>query len=251
MFDFTGKVAIVTGGTKGIGRSIASELTGVGANIVVVSRNQDQCNEVALALSAKGAEAFPFACDVSKKEDRDALVTAVKNKFGKIDILINNAGTAVTKPALELTEDDWDRVQDLNLKGVFFLTQTVAQEMINQGNGGRIVNIASMFGLIGDKNILPYLTSKGGLIQMTRGLALEWARHNITVNAVAPGYVITSINEKELTDERIGSVLLKKTPLRRFGTPEEVAGTVVYLASDEASFVTGSVYAVDGGWMAQ
>lgn len=250
MFDLTGKTAIVTGATKGLGYSIAMALAECGADIVVVSRNDGDCKRVAEEIKNKGRKSLAHACDVTKKSMIEELVSETIDIFGKIDILINNAGVAVTKPALDLTEDDWDRVINTNLKGVFLATQTVGKRMIEQKNG-RIINIASIFGLVGDKNILPYLCSKGGVVQMTRGLALEWAKYNILVNAIAPGYVVTPINEKVLREEKVQNYLLGKTPLRRFGTPEEIAGAAVFLASDEAGYLTGSILSVDGGWTAQ
>lgn len=250
MFDLTGKTAIVTGSTKGLGKGIAESLAKAGADIVVVSRHQQDCEKTAAQLEILGVQILACSCDVSEPDSIHALVKKTLERFGKIDILVNNAGTAVTVPAEEVTENDWDRVVDTNLKGVFFMAQAVGREMIKQ-KCGRIINIASMFGLVGGKAIIPYLASKGGVIQVTRGLALEWAKHNIRVNAVAPGYVITAINEKELNDENVKKKLFANTPLRRYGTAEEIAGAVVYLASDEASYVTGSVYSVDGGWTVQ
>jgi NAD(P)-dependent dehydrogenase (short-subunit alcohol dehydrogenase family) len=250
MFDLSGRSAIVTGATKGLGLAMARALAEAGADVAIVSRHQDECDQVAGEIRSLGVNAFGCACDVSKREMIDALVERTTENFGKIDILVNNAGTAVTVPAKDLTEADWDKVLNINLKGVFFMAQAVGREMIKQ-NYGRIVNVASMFGLVGDKNVIPYLVSKGGVVQMTRGLALEWARYNVMVNAVAPGYVITSINSKELNDEKVRQYIHGKTPLRRYGQPEEIASAVLYLASDEASFVTGSIYSVDGGWVAQ
>jgi NAD(P)-dependent dehydrogenase (short-subunit alcohol dehydrogenase family) len=250
-FDLTGKSAIVTGATKGLGHGMAIALANAGANVVIVSRNQGDCDRVAADIAAaSGVKTLACACDVSKPDSIKKLVDATVEKFGVIDILVNNAGVAVTKNAEDLTEEDWDYVVDINLKGVFMLSQAVGRVMIAQKHG-RIINIASMFGLVGDKRILPYLASKGGVIQLTKGLALEWAKYNILVNAVAPGYIMTSINEKEFQDEKISSYIKGKTPLRRIGVPEEIAGMIVYLASDEASFCTGSVFTVDGGWGAQ
>lgn len=250
MFDLTGKVAIVTGATKGLGHGMAMALAEAGADIVVVSRNEDDCKKVAAEIETMGRKALACSCDVTKPIMVNNLVKNTIDKFGKIDILINNAGIAVTKPAEDLTEEDWDKVMDTNLKGVFFIAQAVGRQMISQ-KFGRIINIASMFGLVGDKNVLPYLCSKGGVIQLTRGLALEWAKHNIQVNAIAPGYVVTPINEKEMNEEKVQKYLLGKTPMRRFGKAAEIASAAVYLSSDEASYVTGTVLAVDGGWTAQ
>lgn len=250
MFDLTGKVAIVTGATKGLGHGMAVALAKAGANIVVVSRTEADCIKVAAEIEALGVKALANSCDVTNMESINTLVKNAVDKFGRIDILVNNAGTAVTKPAVELSEKDWDSVMDINLKSVFFLAQAVGKQMITQ-NYGRVINISSMFGLIGDKNILPYLCSKGGVVQLSRGLALEWARYNITVNTVAPGYVVTAINEKEMSDEKVKSYIFGKTPMRRFGTVDEIASAVVYLASDEASFVTGATLTSDGGWTIQ
>ncbi|MDD2504580.1 MAG: glucose 1-dehydrogenase [Clostridia bacterium] len=250
MFDLTKKTAIVTGATKGLGYSIAMALAESGADIVVVSRNEGDCKRVAEEIKNKGRKSLAHSCDITKKSMIEDLVNGTIDEFGKIDILVNNAGIAVTKPAVNLTEDDWDRVINTNLKGAFLVAQTVGKKMIEQ-QYGRIINVASVFGLVGDKNILPYLCSKGGVVQMTRGLALEWAKYNILVNAIAPGYVVTPINKKVLSEEKVQNYLLGKTPLRRFGTPEEIAGAAVFLASDEAGYLTGSILSVDGGWTAQ
>lgn len=251
MFDLTGKVTIITGATKGIGAGIAEVFAENGAKVVVVSRSQADCEAKAGELTQRfGVEAYPHSCDVSKLDSINALVEDTVAKFGRIDILVNNAGVAITKMAVDLTEADWDKVVDTNLKGVFFLSQAVGKVMIAQ-KAGKVVNVASMFGLVGDKAILPYLASKGGVLQMTKGLALEWAKHNVQVNAVAPGYVITALNGEELNNEVIKKKIFSKTPMYRYADAREIASTVLYLASDEASFVTGSVYAVDGGWTAQ
>jgi len=250
IFDLTGRVAIVTGATKGLGHGMAIALAQAGADIVVVSRTPADCEKVAAEIAALGRRALAAPTDVSSSEGIQKLVDLTVNTFGKIDILVNNAGTAVTAPAETLSAEDWDRVVDTNLKGVFLLAKAVGRVMIQQ-KSGKIINIASMFGLVGDKNVLPYLASKGGVIQLTKGLALEWAKHNIQVNAVAPGYVLTPINEKEMSQEKIYNYITGKTPMRRLGQASEIAGPVVFLASEAASFVTGSTLVVDGGWTAQ
>lgn len=250
IFDLTGKTALVTGATKGLGYGMALALAQAGADIVVVSRTPADCRRVAAEITAMGRKALAAPTDVSQKQAIEKLVSKVVDNFGKIDILVNNAGTAVTKPAENLTEDEWDRVIDTNLKGVFIMAQSVGREMIKQKKG-KIINISSMFGLVGDKAVLPYLASKGGVIQLTKGLALEWAKHNIQVNAVAPGYVKTSMNEKEFSEEKIYNYIVGKIPMRRLGKVEEIAGAVVFLASDVANYITGTTLAVDGGWLAQ
>lgn len=251
MFDLTSKVAIVTGGTKGLGLGIAQGLAQAGANIVVCSRTAVDCDRVAQEIKDEyGVDTLSRPTDVSKADAISGLIEDAMAKFGKIDILVNNAGTAVTKKAEDLTMAEWDYVMDVNLRGVFMLAQAVGRKMIEQ-KSGKIINIASIFGMVGDKAVLPYLASKGAVLQMTRGLALEWTKHNIQVNAVAPGYVMTPMNEKELSEEKVYNYITGKIPMRRLGTAEEIAGAVVYLASGAANYVTGTTIAVDGGWLAQ
>lgn len=251
MFESKGKMVLITGATKGIGAGIAEAFAQNGADVVIVSRNQAECEAVSEDLSQRfGVRAYAHSCDVTKLSSIETLVSDTVKKFGRIDVLVNNAGVAVTKPAVDLTEEDWDKVLNTNLKGVFFLSQAVGKAMIER-KAGKVINVASMFGLVGDKGILPYLASKGGVLQMTKGLALEWAKYNIQVNAVAPGYVITALNGKMLNTDAVREKIFAKTPMRRYAESKEVASTVLYLASDEASYVTGSVYSVDGGWTAQ
>ncbi len=248
--DLTGKTAIVTGATKGLGLAAAKNLALAGANIVVVSRTAADCEKVAKEIKETGKEAAAVPLDISKEDSIIRLVNQTVATFGSIDILVNNAGTAVTKKAEDLSAQEWDTVVDTNLKGVFLLSREAGKVMIKQ-NKGKIINIASIFGVVGDKRVLPYLASKGGVIQLTRGLALEWARYNIQVNAVAPGYVMTSMNEKELQDEKIYEYVTGKIPLRRLGKADEVAAAIVFLASEAANYITGTVLPVDGGWLAQ
>ena len=252
-FDLQGKNAIVTGSTKGIGKAIANALAGAGANVVIVSRHQDDCDRVACELAEKyGVRSLAHAADLTRKAEIDSLVEAAVEEFGRIDILVNNAGSAVTKKAEDLTEDEFDRVLNLDLRAVFFCAQAVGKVMIGQENqGGVIINIASALGMIADKRVLPYCVAKGGVLQMTRALALEWARYNIRVNAICPGYVKTEINEKELSDEKIAQTLLRRFAIRRFAQAEEITGAVIFLASDESSYMTGQPIVIDGGWTCQ
>lgn len=246
------KVALVTGGTKGIGKAIAKALAENGADVVVVSRNQDDCDRVAKELSEQyGVKSLGVSGDITKQENIDRIVAKTVEAFGRIDILVNNAGSAITKKAELLDESDWNRVIDLDLKAVFFCSQAVGKQMIAQGKGGKIINIASILGIVADKQVLPYCVAKGGVMQMTKALALEWAKYNIQVNAICPGYVITEMNEKELTDEKISAGLLRKTSMRRFAQVDEISGAAVYLGSDSSSYMTGQSIVIDGGWTAE
>lgn len=249
-FGLQGKVALVTGSTKGIGNGIAMELAKAGADIIVTSRNKADCENVVGEIKKFGVRALAFAADVTKIDDINALLTAAINHFGRIDILVNNAGTAVTKKAEYLTEEDWDRVLNTNLKGVFFCTQAIGRHMI-ENKSGKIVNIASMLGIVGDKQVLPYCVAKGGVIQMTRALALEWARYNINVNALCPGYVMTQINEAEFKNEKIMSHVLGNIPLSRLGSIGDMARAAVFLASPASDYMTGQTLVIDGGWTAK
>lgn len=249
-FDLTNKTAVVTGATKGLGYGMAIGLAQAGANIVVVSRTAADCENVAAEIKAMGRDALAVPTDVTNQDAVQALVDKAVEKFGRIDILVNNAGSAITKKAEDLTMEDWDRVIGIDLRAAFMVAQSVGKVMIKQ-NGGKIINIASIFGLVGDKQVLPYLAAKGGIIQMTKGLALEWAKYNIQVNAVAPGYVITPMNEKDLMEEKIYKHVTGKIPMRRLGQIEDIAGSIVFLASEAADYVTGTTLAVDGGWLCQ
>jgi NAD(P)-dependent dehydrogenase (short-subunit alcohol dehydrogenase family) len=251
IFDLTGKVAVVTGATRGIGYGIALGLAQAGADLVVVSRNQADCDRVVQEIQNMGRRAIGVATDVTQNDQVRRLVEVAVTKFSKIDILVNNAGTAITKKAEELTEEDFDRVVNVDQRAAFFVAQAVGLQMIKQGEGGRIINIASILGLVGERQVLPYCVAKGGLIQMTRALALEWAKYNITVNALCPGYVLTPMNEAVLKDEKIYSSIISKIPMRRLGEIEEMVGAVVFMASDAASYMTGQCLVIDGGWTAQ
>lgn len=245
-----GKVAIVTGATRGIGRAIADSLAGAGADIVVVSRRPGDCERVAGEIAETGVRALAVAADLTSLPAIDEMVAAAVNAFGRLDILVNNAGNAVTKRAEDITEADWDRVLDLDLKGVFFACQAAGRVMIGRRQG-KIINIASVFGLVGEKLVSPYCAAKGGVIQLTRALALEWARHNIQVNALCPGYVETDINAAELQNEKVRRYVLGKTAVGRLGRTADMAGAALFLASPAADYMTGQTLTVDGGWTAQ
>ncbi|SHI60250.1 SDR family NAD(P)-dependent oxidoreductase [Desulfofundulus thermosubterraneus] len=249
-FSLNGKVALVTGSTKGIGYGIALALAQSGADLVIVSRNQADCDRVADEIRGMGRRAIGVATDVTQNDQVQKLVERTVAEYGRIDILVNNAGTAITKRAEDLMEADFDRVVALDQRAVFFVAQAVGRQMIKQG-GGRIINVASILGLVGERQVLPYCVAKGGVIQMTRALALEWAKYNINVNALCPGYVITPMNEADLKNEKIYNHLIKNIPMRRLGQVEDMVGAVVFLASDAASYMTGQCLVIDGGWTAQ
>lgn len=249
-FNLKNKVAIVTGSTKGIGRGIVEGLAKAGADVVIVSRNQDDCNQVAKEIKEFGHDALPVATDVTNLNAIDELVKKVTEYYGKIDILVNNAGSAITKKAEDLTEADWDRVLNVDLKGVFFCAQAVGRQMISQKQG-KIINLASILDLVGDRQVLPYCVSKGGVIQMTKALALEWAKHKIQVNALCPGYVITPMNEADLNNEKIYNHIIKKTPMRRLGEIGDMVGAAAFMASNASDYMTGQTLVVDGGWTAE
>lgn len=247
--DLKNRVALITGSTKGIGRGILDGFSLAGAKIVVTSRSQSDCDQVAKNVIHQGGEVLAVAADLSKVKNIEVLIERVIEHFGRIDILVNNAGTSLTKKAEDLLENDWDRILDIDLKSAFFCSQAVGRHMINQKKG-KIINIASMLGLVGSQQVLPYCVSKGGIIQMTRALALEWAKHNIQVNALCPGYVKTPMNESDLNDEKILSSIVRKIPMRRLGTVKDMIGAAVFMASDASDYMTGQVLVVDGGWTA-
>jgi 2-deoxy-D-gluconate 3-dehydrogenase len=248
--DLAGRAAIVTGGSKGIGYAMACALAHAGADIVVVSRNLEDGRKAARDIRDLGRKAIAVSCDVTVSRQVDAMVEEAVATFGKVDILLNNAGMNIRKPTVELAEDEWDKVLDTNLKGIFLVAQRVGKEMVKQ-NRGKIINIASIFGMVGFPFLAAYCASKGGIVQLTRHLALEWAKYNVNVNAIAPGYIRTPMTEGWLTDPARLETIVSNTPMGRLGSPEDLAGPVIFLASDWSDYVTGHVLMVDGGWVAR
>lgn len=246
-FDLTGKVAIVTGATKGLGYAMAVALAAYGASVVVSSRNQEECDKTAREIADMGGEAIGIRADVRSKEDIDALIEKTVVSFGKLDIMVSNAGMGITKRVIEMSEEEWDEVLDTNLKGVFFCGAAAAKQMIDQGNGGRIINISSAGGLVGTKNIAAYCASKAGVVSLSKTMAMEFGKYGITANTICPGYVPTSINKKPLEIPKVREQILARTALKRLGTPEEIAAVVLFLASDCSSVITGAHIAADMG----
>lgn len=252
MFDLTGKVALVTGAQRGMGRADALALAHQGAAVIVTDIDVKACQEVADAIQKAGGKATAYAMDVSSKKQVDAVFDAVLKEWKKLDILVNNAGVFLPKPALELTEQDWQKTIDINLKGYFLCAQRAAKEM-SKRKSGRIINIASIASGqvgVGFMGAAHYSASKGGIIGMTETMALEWGPLGITVNAIGPGAIDTPmVGDIKKSPEALKSIT-SRVPLGRMGTPEEIAAAVVFLASDEASYVTGATLFVDGGYLA-
>jgi len=250
LFDLSGKTAIVTGASRGIGEASAVALAEAGADIVVCSRNKEALKEIVEEVQELGRNAFPIQVDVSNRTQIQNGVREAIREFRKIDILVNSAGTIVRKPSVEWTEEEWAQVMDVNLKGTFLFCQEVAREMIAKNQGGKIVNVASLLSAIGVPNIIGYASSKGGVASLTRSLAAEWAKYRINVNAVGPGYIRTELTQALQNDANRSSYLVSRIPLGRWGEPADLKGSIVFLASKASDYITGQIIWVDGGWTA-
>lgn len=250
-FNFHDKIVLVTGGSRGIGKAIALAFGEAGATVVVAARNVNLLKEVVKEIQAIGGEAFYVKCDLTRDEDIFTLVTKTIERYGRIDILINNAGIGPwVKKSEEVTKEMWGEVIQANLLAPFLLCREAGKIMMKQ-NWGRIINIASVGGLVALPRQIAYCATKGALIQMTKVLAIEWAeKYNITVNAIAPGYFATDLTEGMRASDKISKNLLLRNPSRRFGEVDEIVGAALYFASESASFTTGSVLLIDGGMLA-
>ena len=240
--DLSGTVALVTGASSGFGEHFATVLAAAGAEVVAAARRTDRLAALTGRIAAAGGRARAVALDVTD----GASVTAAIEAIGPVDILVNNAGSTRNGPLLDLGEEDWDAVLDTNLKGVWLVANAVARGMRDCGSGGSIVNIASITALRQSPGITPYAVSKAGVIQLTKQMALEWARYRIRVNAIAPGYVLTDIN-RAWFDTEGGAAMVKRIPQRRLGALDDLSGPLLLLASDASAYMTGSVVTVDGG----
>ncbi len=250
-FRLDGKVAIVTGAGQGIGRALAQGLAAYGADVALTELPNRLADAQAAAkeiAAGSGRRSEAFLLDVRQTETIPAFFDQTAERFGRIDVLVNNAGVQIAKPALEVTEKDWDAVLDVDLRGVFFCAQAAGRQMIARKIPGAIINMASQNGLIGYYNRAAYCSAKAGVVNLTRVLALEWAPHGIRVNAVAPTFIRTPMGEQTLRDEAFRKDILSRIPLGRVGEPEDVIGAVVFLASPAAGLITGHTLAVDGGW---
>lgn len=246
-FNLNGKVAIVTGATKGIGQAAAVGLAEAGADVAVIGNSRIP-DETKQAVEALGRASLAFQGDICDRGFRERIVSDVLARWGHIDILVNNAGTQIRTPAVDFAEADWDRVLDVNLTSVFRMCQRVGREMLGQGSG-KIINIASLQSFTGGITIPAYAASKGGVAQVTKALANEWARHNVNVNAIAPGYVLTDLTRPLYDDPVRFKEISERIPINRWGDPEDLKGSVIFLASRASDFVHGHVLLVDGGWM--
>jgi NAD(P)-dependent dehydrogenase (short-subunit alcohol dehydrogenase family) len=249
-FDLSGKVALVTGGSRGLGAEMVRDFARQGADVIISSRNKEKCEEIAHEVHQIGRKALPIACDVANLGEIEALFEKSLKEFGKLDIAVNNAGANVTKPAVDVTEEDWDFIYDINIKGLFFCCQQAAKIMIQQ-NAGKIINLSSVGGAKSYKRIAPYTASKAAVIHLTRSLASEWARYNVFVNSIAPGLISTDINEEEVADERLYNKMIKAIPLRHLGDPKDISTIAVYLASEASNYVTGQTFYIDGGTLSE
>ena len=246
VFDLAGQRAIVTGASRGLGRHFALTLARVGAEVVLAARRIDRLEAAVKEIEEFGGAAVAIQVDVTGRGSVRSCVEAAENALGPIDILVNNAGIAVTKPMLEHTEEDWDSVLDTNLKGIWLMAQEVARCMVHRGQGGSIINIASVLGERGIAQLPGYCASKGGIINLTRAMAIELASHGIRVNTIAPGYIETDMN-REFFATQAGQRLIKRIPQRRVGQVEDLDGVLLLLASDASRYMTGSVITIDGG----
>ncbi|MFP4889618.1 2-dehydro-3-deoxy-D-gluconate 5-dehydrogenase KduD [Paraburkholderia sp. EG304] len=248
-FDLSGKVAIVTGSNTGLGAGMAVALAAAGCDIVGVSRAD--AGTTAARVEALGRRFADVRADLASSSSVDDIVRAAVEAFGRLDVLVNNAGIIRREDALEFGEDDWDAVMDVNLKSLFFLSQAAARQFVRQQRGGKIINVASMLSFQGGIRVASYTASKSGVLGLTRLLANEWAARGINVNAIAPGYMATANTAALRDDAQRNEEVLGRIPAGRWGVPEDLAGPVVFLASSASDYVHGHTLAVDGGWLAR
>lgn len=248
-FDLSGRVAIVTGGSKGIGFQMAIDLAEAGADVAIVSRHFDEGEAAAEEVRNRGRKGLAISADVCVPENMEMMVKKTVEKLGRLDILVNSAGTNIRKPLLEYNEEEWDTILNTNLKGLFFCSQFAVKEMIKQEKG-RIVNISSGAAQTGVPLLGPYCASKGAITQLTKVCALEWARYGINVNAIGPTYIKTPLTEKWLSDPARYNAVLSRSAIKRLGEPEDLRGLLLLLVSDASDYITGQTFFVDGGSLA-
>jgi NAD(P)-dependent dehydrogenase (short-subunit alcohol dehydrogenase family) len=248
-FDLTGKVAVVIGGTSGIGRAIAHGLAEAGADVVPTSRRAEQVSASAREIRDLGRRSLEVVSDVSDRTSLERLLETCLSEFGKVDILINSAGKTKRTPTIDVTDDEWNDILDINVGGTLRACQVFGRHMLGRSYG-HIVNIASLSSFVALYEVAAYAASKAAVAMLTKSLAIEWAPRGVNVNAIAPGVFRTALNQKLLDETERGREFLMRTPMKRFGKVEELAGAAVFLSSDAASFITGEVLVVDGGFLA-
>jgi len=249
-FDLDGKISLVTGAGRGIGRAVALTLARAGSDVALVARSQNQLDAVAKEIQDLGRRAVVFPADLTQTQQLPGLTEKIVQNIGGIDILVNNAGINIPQDSVDVTEEAWDAIMNINLKGAFFMAQAVGKVMIAQGREGRIINVSSQTGSVALAKRAVYCASKAGLNLITKVLALDWAQYGILVNAVAPTFIETELSKDFLADPEFRQYALAKNLLKRFGKPDDVAGAVLYLASPIANMITGHVLMVDAGWTA-
>ncbi len=245
-FRLSGKVAIVTGGSRGLGRAIAIGYGEAGAKVVVVSRSKD-IEETAHEITKRGGDAMALPLDITEERNIKTMINMSIDEFGRLDIVVNNAAIAHMNKAIDMSVEEWDTVLDTNLRATFLICKAAGEKMIKQKKG-KIINIGSVLGMRAANMAVHYCSSKGAIVQLTKALALEWARYNINVNCLAPGYLATEMVQAQQDDEKHSKFLHSKIPFRRFAKPEEIVGTAIFLASEASDYMTGSVVVIDGGY---
>ena len=249
LFDLTGRTALITGSTRGIGFALAQGLAEAGAAVIVNSRQQDAVTQAVSKLQALGLNARGAAFDVADPAGVDAAFEGFDRDGLAIDILINNAGIQHRQPMLDLTLDDWNRVINTNLTAAFVVGRAAARRMVNRGNGGKIINIGSLTSEAGRATVAPYTVAKGGIKMLSKAMAAEWAQFNIQANSIGPGYILTDMNEALINNPSFDAWVKSSNPAQRWGRPEELVGTAIFLASGASSYVNGQIIYVDGGWL--
>ncbi len=248
MFSLEGEVAVITGAGQGIGEAMAKGLGAAGASIAITDINMERASNLAESLGKLGIRALPFKVNVTDANSVEQMTADVVKAFGTVDILINNAGINRREECIKMSEEDWDAVIDVNLKGTFLCSRACGRIMV-KNKKGKVINLASMMSAVAQPNRGPYAASKGGIVQFTKVLALEWAPYNINVNAIGPGYVLTEINKNLMEDRETFEYFTNKIPMGRWSTTEDLLGSVIFLSSKASEYITGQVLYVDGGYL--
>ena len=249
-FRLDGQVVLITGGSRGLGQAMALAMADAGADLILTARQRENAEAVAAQVRDRGRRALTLELEATRLDSIHAMAKEALAWRGKIDVLVNNAGMNIPKPFLEVTEEEYDRVMDIDMKGLYFCTQAIGRSMVERGRG-KVINIASQMGVVALPRRTIYCAAKGGVVQFTQSLALEWAPYGVTVNAIAPTFIRTPMTAGWLQNPEFREDVLRRIPLGRIGEPEDVAGAAVFLASPAASFITGHILLVDGGWTAQ